>query len=455
MESRLDRLETEQTTKLFWEYSIPAIVGSLVVAIYNTIDSIYIGHGPGLGDHAIGGLGIVLPIMTLLTALGLFVGTGAASRISIYMGMGLKDEAERVLGNAFLLVVLLTGISILFIYLFLESILLAIGATNETYHFAREFLLYYLPCNLFLNLSYTLSSIMRASGYPKKAMYTMLVGVITNILLAPVFIFILEWGMKGAAIATSISTLVTLIPIMYHFWDKNSTLRFYKNKISLDKKIIWAIVSIGFSPFIMQLAASVVVFFINNRLSIYGDSIAIEAYTIASRLTLVIILIIVGLTQGMQPIVGYNFGAKRFDRVASTVNQAIKAGIGIGIVGLICGIFFSNIIVRPFNPSEALADEAARALKILTIMLPLSGLQMVISNFFQSVGMPVKSVLLSLTRQFLILVPSLFILSYFFGLDGVWASIPISDFLSTVLAVALYIWQIRKFNKKTYAVTLT
>lgn len=455
MESRLNRLETEQTTKLLWEYSIPAIVGSLVVAIYNTIDSIYIGHGPGLGDHAIGGLGIVLPVMTLFTALGLFVGTGAASRISIYMGMGLKDEAERVLGNAFFLVVLLTGVSILFVYLFLESILLAIGATNETYHFAHEFLLYYLPCNLFLNLSYTLSSIMRASGYPKKAMYTMFLGVITNILLAPVFIFVLKWGMKGAAIATSISTLVTLIPIMYHFLDQNSTLRFYKNKISPDKKIIWAIVSIGFSPFIMQLAASVVVFFINNRLRVYGDSIAIEAYTIASRLTLVIILIIVGLTQGMQPIVGFNFGAKRFDRVASTVNQAIKAGIGIGIVGLVCGIFFSNIIVRPFNPSEALAREAARALKILTIMLPLSGIQMVISNFFQSIGMPVKSVFLSLTRQFLILVPSLFILSYFFELDGVWASIPLSDFLSTVLAVVLYIWQIRKFNKNTYAVTLT
>lgn len=455
MESRLNRLETEQTTKLLWEYSIPAIVGSLVVAIYNTIDSIYIGHGPGLGDHAIGGLGIVLPVMTLFTALGLFVGTGAASRISIYMGMGLKDEAERVLGNAFFLVVLLTGVSILFVYIFLESILLAIGATNETYHFAHEFLLYYLPCNLFLNLSYTLSSIMRASGYPKKAMYTMLLGVITNILLAPVFIFVLKWGMKGAAVATSISTLVTLIPIMYHFLDQNSTLRFYKNKISPDKKIIWAIVSIGFSPFIMQLAASIVVFFINNRLRVYGDSIAIEAYTIASRLTLVIILIIVGLTQGMQPIVGYNFGAKRFDRVASTVNQAIKAGIGIGIVGLVCGIFFSNIIVRPFNPSEALAREAARALKILTVMLPLSGIQMVISNFFQSIGMPVKSVFLSLTRQFLILVPSLFILSYFFELDGVWASIPLSDFLSTVLAVVLYIWQIRKFNKNTYAVTLT
>lgn len=455
MESRLDRLETEQTTKLLWEYSIPAIVGTLVVAIYNIIDSIYIGHGPGLGDHAIGGLGIVLPIMTLLTALGLFVGTGAASRISIYMGMGLKDEAEKVLGNAFSLSILLTGISVSLIYLFIESILFSIGATNETYFFAHEFLLYYLPCNIFLNLNFTLSSIMRASGYPKKAMYTMLVGVVVNILLAPVFIFILEWGMKGAAIATVISTFVTLVLIMHHFLSQDSTLKLNRSTLGFDSAIVWAIVSIGFSPFIMQMAASVVVFFINNRLRVYGDSIAIEAYAIASRLTLIIILIIVGLTQGMQPIIGYNFGAKKLDRVISVVNQTIKAGVIIGFFGLVCGIFFSDIIVRPFNPSDVLAGEAARALKILTIMLPLSGLQMVVSNFFQSVGMPVKSVFLSLTRQFLFLVPALFVLSYFFKLDGVWFSIPVADFLSTVLAVALYIWQIRKFTKSTYSAVLT
>lgn len=443
----LDKLETEQTNKLLRKYSVPAIIGSLVVALYNLIDSIYIGHGPGLGDHAIGGLGIVLPVMTLLTALGVLVGTGAASRISIYLGMGDKDAAEKVLGNALLLTILLTILSIISIYIFLEPILLAIGGTNETYPFAREFMLYYLPCNLFLNLSFVLSSIMRASGYPKKAMYMMLMGVITNVLLAPVFIFILKWGMKGAAIATSISTLVTLIPIMLHFFNQSNVLSFKKNAMTFDSKILWAILSIGFSPFIIQLAASVVVFIINDRLRLYGGSMAIEAYTISNRLTLIFILIIVGLTQGMQPIVGYNYGAKRMDRVTSTVNYAIKIGIGIGLVGLIMGLFFAKIVVRPFNPTPELAGEAVKALQIVTLMLPLSGIQMVISNFFQSIGMPVKATILSLTRQFLILVPALYILSYFFRLNGVWASIPVSDFLSTVLAVGMYVWQIRRLKE--------
>lgn len=443
----LNKLETEQTNKLLRTYSIPAIIGSLVVALYNLIDSVYIGHGPGLGDHAIGGLGIVLPVMTLLTALGVLVGTGAASRVSIYLGMGDKAAAEKVLGNVLLLIILLTFFSIICMYIFLEPILLAIGGTNETYPFAREFMLYYLPCSLFLNLSFVLSSIMRASGYPKKAMYTMLIGVIANILLAPVFIFILKWGMKGAAVATSISALVTLLPIIFHFFDQSNALSFKKNAMSFDSKILWAILSIGFSPFIIQLAASVVVFVINDRLRLYGGSMAIEAYTISNRLTLIIILIIVGLTQGMQPIVGYNYGAGKMDRVTSTVNYAIKIGIGIGLAGLIMGAFFANLVVLPFNPTPALADEATRALQIVTLMLPLSGIQMVISNFFQSIGMPFKATLLSLTRQFLILVPALYILSYFFKLNGVWASIPVSDFLSTVLAVGIYVRQVRHLKE--------
>lgn len=445
----LNRLEVEQTNKLLWEYSIPAIVGSLVVALYNLIDSVYIGHGPGLGDHAIGGLGIVLPLMTLITAVGALVGTGAASRISIYLGMGDKASAEKVLGNAFSLSLLFSTGCILIIYAFIEPILLSIGATADTYKYAHEFLVYYLPCNIFLNLSYTLCSIMRASGYPKKAMYIMLAGVIANIILAPVFIFILRWGMKGAAIATFISVIVSLIPVIHHFFSKDSTLRLSVNKIGLDSRIVRAILSIGFSPFIIQLAASVVVFFINSRLRIFGGSMAIEAYTISNRLTLIIILIISGLTQGMQPIVGYNFGAKKLKRVIATVNSAIKIGICIGVIGLIGGQFFGNFVVSAFNPTEGLADEAVKALRIVTLMLPLSGLQMVISSFFQSVGMPAKSIILSLTRQFLLLIPALFILPHFFKLNGVWASIPVSDFISSIIAGGMYAWQVRKFINKS------
>ncbi|MFV0537394.1 MAG: MATE family efflux transporter [Dysgonomonas sp.] len=447
MGSILNRLESEQTTKLLWKYSISAIVGSLVIAIYNIVDSIYIGHGPNLGDHAIGGLGLILPIMTFFAAMSALVGTGAATRIAIYMGEGYKDKVERVLGNAFILTILLTGIFVFLAYIFIDPLLQIIGATKDTYSFAHEFLTFYLPCNIFLNLSFVLSSVMRASGYPQKAMYIMLLGVILNIILAPIFIFIFEWGMKGAAIATSIASFISFVIFLIHFLNRNSTLRLYKNKIALNKNIVWAILSIGFSPFIMQVAASIVVFFINNRLSVYGGSIAIEAYTIANRLNLVVILIIVGLTQGMQPIVGYNYGAQKIDRVISTANQAIKAGICIGFIGLIVAFFFSDIVVSPFNPTLSLADKASRVLRIITIMLPLSGLQMVISNFFQSIGMPAKAITLSLTRQFVFLVPLLFILPLFFQLDGVWFSIPLADVVSTILAITLYIYQIQKLKK--------
>ncbi|MEN9919508.1 MAG: hypothetical protein RL662_1944 [Bacteroidota bacterium] len=442
----LERLEAEQPNKLLWEYSIPAIVGSLVVALYNLIDSVYIGHGPGLGDHAIGGIGIIFPIMTLITAVGFLVGTGAASRVSIFLGSGDKASAESVLGNAFSLSISLTLLLIFFLYLFLEPILLAIGATDDTYPFAYEFMLYYLPCNLFLNLSFTLSSVMRASGYPKKAMYAMLAGVIANLILAPIFIFGLEWGMKGAAIATCLSTIVSVLPILHHFFNKNSTLKFYWANTKLRLDTTKSILSIGFAQFVIQLAASVVVFFINNRLRLYGGSLAIEAYTIVNRLTLIIILVIVGLTQGMQPIIGYNYGAKRMDRVIATVNYAIKVGIAIGFVGLVVVSFFAERIVSVFNPTPALADESVQAIRIVTIMLPLSGLQMVISSFFQSIGMPMKATILSLTRQFIFLVPILFILSYYFKLLGVWATIPLSDFLSTLLAIIIYIYQIRKLD---------
>lgn len=442
----LERLETDKTNKLLYEYSIPAITGTLVVALYNLIDSIYIGHGPGLGDHAIGGLGIILPIMTLLSAIGSLVGTGAAARISIYLGMNDKSKAADVLMNAVLLIVLFTGCFVFFVYMFMEPVLFLIGSTADTHPFARDFLLFYLPCSVILNLNFTLCSAMRASGYPRKSMYVMLLGVVANILLAPVFIFLLKWGMKGAAIATSISAFITLLPIIYHFVGKDATLPFQRKKLAIDSKISRDILSIGSSPFVIQLAASLVVFFINNRLRIYGDSQAIEAYTIANRLTLVIILVISGLTQGMQPIVGYNWGAQKMGRVKSTVYHAMKMGIIIGVVGLVTGLFFSDEIVTLFNPTAGLAKESSRALQILVLMLPLSGLQMVISVFFQSIDQPLKATLLSLTRQFIFLIPALFLLPLFWGVNGVWASIPVSDFLSTVLAVILYVWQMRRLK---------
>lgn len=445
--ANIDELENKKISKLLWQYALPAIVGTMVNALYNIIDRIYIGHGPDLGDHAIGGLGIVLPIMNLTAAVGMLVGAGSASRISICLGRGDKATAEKIIGNSFLMTLILTGTLVTLLFIYLDPILMMIGATEETFPYAKEFLLYYLPGNIFLTMCFNFNSMMRASGYPTKAMYTMLIGVVANIIIAPIFIFIFKWGIKGAAIATIISMFIGLCFVMYHFMNKNSMLRLRKKNLGLDPKIVWAVASIGLSPFFIQVAASVVVFIINNKLKVYGGNVAIEAYAIANTLVMIVIMIMVGLTQGMQPIVGYNYGAKRITRVKETLNYTIKVGVVIGIVGMAIGVLLPHVIVLPFNPSSALAAESAKALRIVTIMLPLVGFQIVVTNFFQCIGMAAKSIFLSLSRQFMMLIPALIILPRIFGLDGVWYSLPVADFLSTALTALMFIWQIKSFKR--------
>lgn len=453
--ANIDELENKKINKLLWQYALPAIVGTMVNALYNIIDRIYIGHGPDLGDHAIGGLGIVLPIMNLTAAVGMLVGAGSASRISICLGRGDKETAEKIIGNSFLMTIILTGALSIFLLAFLDPILMGIGATDETFPYAKEFLQYYLPGNIFLTMCFNFNSMMRASGYPTKAMYTMLIGVVANIIIAPIFIFVLEWGIKGAAIATIISMFIGLCFVMYHFMNNSSMLRLRKKNIGLNPKIVWAIASIGLSPFFIQVASSVVVFFINNKLKAYGGNVAIEAFAIANTLVMIIIMIMVGLTQGMQPIVGYNYGAKRIQRVKETLNYTIKVGIIVGLVGVAISFLFPQIAVMPFNPSPALAAESAKGLRIVTLMLPLVGFQIVVTNFFQCIGMAGKSIFLSLSRQFLMLLPALMILPEFFGLNGVWGSLPVSDFLATALTSLLFLMQINKFKKMEAAEQLT
>jgi putative MATE family efflux protein len=442
----ISELENEKSSKLIWKYAIPAIIGTIVIALYNIIDSIYIGHGENLGDHAIGGLGVLLPIMNLISGIGMLVGAGASTRTSIFLGQKDIKSASIVLGNSILLAIVLTLLVIIGIYTYMDSILISIGSTPQTFPFAKEFLLYYLPGNIFLTVNYALNSIMRASGYPKKAMYMMLIGVIANIILAPVFIFILQWGMKGAAIATNISMAIGLCVVLKHFFNSDSIVSFHWNSLKPNFKIIWSIINVGFAPFFMLIAASLVVLFINNRLNVYGGSTAIEAYTIANRLIMVFIMVLVGLTQGMQPIIGYNYGAKNMNRVKETLSYSLKAGLFIGCIGFLFGFLFPKLVVKPFNPSPKLAKEASLALQIMTITLPLSGIQMVISNFFQCIGKAVIAFILSMSRQFLLLVPSLFILPNYLKLNGVWYSIPLSDTISTILALIIFIWQIRKFK---------
>lgn len=451
--ANVEDLENKNISKLLWQYALPAIVGTLVNSLYNVIDRIFIGHW--VGDDALAGLGLILPIMNITVAVGMLVGAGSSSRISIYLGKKDKDTAEKIAGTSFVMTLLLSGIVIALLLIFLKPVLMYAGASEATYPYARDFLQIFLPGNLFLSLCFNFNNMMRASGYPRKAMITMLISVVANIILAPIFIYYLGWGIKGAATATFIAMVIGFIFVMHHFMNANSFIKLRKKYLKFDKKIVWDITSIGMSPFLMQMAASVVVFLIIGQLKAVAGSadphsgdMAIGAYTIANTLVMLVVMIVIGLTQGMQPIVGYNYGAKNFARVRETLIQTIKAGTIITIFGFILGFFFPKLFVSFFGPGPELAEKSAEALKLIVLCFPLVGFQIVVSNFFQSIGMAGKAIFLSLTRQVLFLVPALFILPRYFGLDGVWLSMPLADFVSVITSFILIMMQIRTFKKE-------
>lgn len=440
-------LENKKMSSLIWQYALPAIVGTSVNALYNIIDRFFIGNAPHLGDDAMTAIGIALPVMTLITAVGMLIGAGSASRISIFMGQGDKNSAEKILGNAMLLQFSITlPVSILLI-VFLKPILTLLGATGSTFHYAYEFLIFLLPGSVLSTTMFGFNNMMRASGYPQRAMYTMLLTVVINIILAPIFIYLLDWGMMGAALATVIAMFVGMCFVLHHFLNRTSNLTLKKENLQFDKDIVKAIISIGMSPFLIQLVASTVVFVIIHQLQAYGGDTGVAAYTIINSLIMLIIMVITGLTQGMQPIVGYNFGAGKTKRVQEALVYTIKVGIAIGTVGLIIGVFVPDVVVLPFNPKENLAIASSHALKITTLMMPLIGFQIVVTSFFQSLGMVKKSIFLSLSRQLLFFIPALFILPLFWDMDGVWMAFPVSDFFATVTTTTLFVLQMRTFKR--------
>lgn len=445
--ANIEELKSKKISRLLWQYALPAIVGTTVNALYNVIDRFFIGHGPNLGKAAMTSIGIALPIMIVITAVGMLIGAGSASRISIYMGKGDKNTAEKILGNALLLSVVLSTIAIAILLIFLDPLLTLVGATDQTFAFAKEFLTYYLPGSIFSTMCFGFNNMMRASGYPFKAMYTMLISVFANLLLAPLFIFVFKWGIKGAALATVLAMFIGLCFVMHHFMNKNSTLRLRWSNVKFESAIVKSIISIGLSPFFIQLASASVTLVFVHQLKQYGSDDAVGAFTIANTLTMLIVMIIIGLTQGMQPIVGFNYGNGNINRVKETLIYTIKIGVIIGTIGLSIGLLFPQILARFFTSDIPLINETVKALRIITIMLPLVGFQIVVTNFFQSIGMAGKSILLSLSRQFLILLPALFILPPIYGLNGVWSSMPVSDFLATVLTAILFIQQIHIFKK--------
>lgn len=438
-------LGTEKIGKLLMQYAIPAIIAMTASSLYNMVDSIFIGQG--VGTLAISGLALTFPLMNLAAAFGSLVGVGASTLVSVKLGQKDYDTAQRVLGNVVILNIVI-GIAFTVITLaFLDPILHFFGASEDTIGYARDYMRIILLGNVITHLYMGLNTVLRSSGHPKQAMLATIATVVINTLLDPLFIYVFKWGIQGAAIATILAQIISLIWLIKLFSNKNELIHFHRGIFRLKKRIVTASLSIGLSPFLMNLAATFVVILINQGLKRHGGDLAIGAYGIVNRLAFLFLMIVMGLTQGMQPIAGYNFGAKQYNRVTEVLKLTIYAATIVTTMGFVMGMFFPRIAVSIFTTDKELIDLAAEGLRIVLLCFPIVGFQMVTSNFFQSIGMAGKAIFLSLTRQVLFLIPLLLILPHFMGSMGVWLSMPIADFVACIVAAIMLLQQFRIFKR--------
>jgi putative MATE family efflux protein len=428
-----DELGYSKIGKLLLHYSLPAIASMTVASLYNIIDRIFIGQG--VGPLAIAGLALTFPVMNLAAAFGSLVGAGASTMISIRLGERKMNSATRFLGNAVVINLILGSLfTILGIY-FLDSILYAFGASKDTIPYARDFMQIILYGNIFSHSFFGMNNILRASGYPAKAMVITIGTVVVNLILAPVFIFYFHWGIKGAAWATVISQIIGAIAVVTHYFNRNNTLYFRKGFFKLRISVVSRIFEMGMSSFLINLCASIVVVILNHRLKNHGGDLAIGAYGIINSVLGLVAMIIFGFNMGMQPIVGYNYGAKNYDRVLQTLRYALIIGTAISTLGFLLGEIFPWYMTRAFTNNDTLIGLTVEGMRIVMILFPLIGSQIVASSFFQAIGKPWISIFLSISRQVLFLIPALYIFPYFFGLQGVWIALPVSDFLAFILTV--------------------
>lgn len=438
-------LGTEKIPTLLRRYAIPAIIAMTASSLYNLMDSIFIGYG--VGPLALSGLGITMPLMNLGAAFGSLVGIGASTQLSIKMGQNDRSSALLILGNVIILNTLI-GLSYTAVGLpLLDSILYFFGASDNTIGFARSYMLIILTGNVVTHIYLGLNDMLRASGYPGRAMAIMLTAVILNGILNAIFIFGFDWGIAGAAWATIIAQFIAMGLELRHFLNPNNFIHFTRATIRLKRTIVKGILSIGLAPFLMYVCSSVIVILINKSLLHHGGDLYIGAYSNVNRIAMLFVMIVMGLNQGMQPIVGYNFGARKIDRVVRTFRYVVCCAVSVTTTGFIACQLFPQYITRLFTDDPQLLAISSHGLRIVLAMFPFVGFQMVTSNFFQSIGMAPKAIFLSLTRQLLFLVPFLLVLPRFFEADGVWMSMPLADSAATTLAAILLGRQFRKFRR--------
>jgi len=435
-------LGTENVWSLLLQYAIPSVIAMAAMSLYNITDSIFIGHG--VGALAISGLAISFPLMNLSAAFGTLVGVGASALMSLRLGQKDYDTANKILGNVLVLNLILGLSYTVVVLLFLDHILLFFGASSETLPYARDFMMIITLGNIVTHMYFGLNALIRATGNPKRSMYATIFSVIINIILAPLFIFVFNWGIRGAALATVIAQTSMLIWQLSYFRNRQNYIHFQNGSFRLKRKIVIDSMSIGLAPFLMNTAGSIIIIVINQNLIKHGGDLAVGAFGIINRVAALFAMVVFGLTQGMQPIAGYNFGAKQFDRVNTVMKLTVLLATAVMTVGFLISEIFPHAVASAFTTEEDLIDIVVPGLRIVMIFFPIIGFQMVASTFFQSIGMAGKAIFMSLTRQVLFLLPCLLILPSYFGVKGVWYSMPAADMFSSIIAAYLLISQYRK-----------
>lgn len=438
-------LGTEKIGQLLLKYSLPAIIAMTASSLYNMVDSIFIGHG--VGALALSGLAITFPLMNLSAAVGAMVGVGAATILSVRLGQKDYSSADRIFGNCFVMKILTGIIFMALCLIFIDPILRFFGATDNTLPYAKDYIIIILLGNSITHLYFGQNALLRSIGKPKMAMYCTIITVVLNAILDPIFIYTLNMGIQGAAIATVLSQTVCLCVQLKIFSNPNEVIHFKKGIYGLKKRIVKDILSIGMSPFLMNSCACLVVIFVNKGLLMYGGDLAVGAYSIVNRIGFFFAMIVMGLNQGMQPIAGYNYGAQLIPRLMKVYYYTMALATIVCCIAFIVGVFFPGLCVRMFTHDEELISMATPAMVLYTCTFPVIGFQMVTTNFFQSIGMAKISILLSLTRQLIFLLPGLIILPHFFQLFGIWYAIPLSDFLASVMTAIVFFIYRHKFNQ--------
>lgn len=440
-------LGTERISTLLRKYAVPGIIAMIASSLYNMVDSIFIGHIPNVGAYAISGLAVTFPLMNLSTALGTLVGVGGQTMVSVLLGQKNYDGAQKVLSNVLSLNTIIGVVFTTLCLIFLDPILYFFGASENTLPFAREYMVIILLGNVITHLYFGLNGVIRASGNPKTAMGLTIFTVTANAILDPVFIYVFDLGVKGAAIATVICQALALAYTIIFFLDKKNFLHFGKRIFQLDRHIAKASLSIGLGPFLMHFASCFVSIFINQQLRKYGGDLSIGAYGISNRITFMFLMINLGFNQGMQPIASFNYGARQYKRVKEVFWLTTKWMCLMSVICFLVSEFLTTPAVRLFTEDSVMIEKADNALRLMNLMVWCVGFGMVSGNFFQSLGMVKKSIFLSLTRQLLFLVPLVFLMPLWLGENGVWLAFPVSDFLSVVCAAVLIINILRKFDK--------